>query len=64
MLYNIACVFAQLGEDERAIELLERAVGLGWRDRAWLETDTDLAALRGDATLQGIAGSHALMRWS
>jgi adenylate cyclase len=46
VLYNIACVYAQLGESERAIALLERAVGLGWRDRAWLETDTDLASLR------------------
>lgn len=46
VLYNIACVFALLDENERAIELLERAVALGWRDRAWLETDTDLASLR------------------
>ncbi|MGA7296102.1 MAG: tetratricopeptide repeat protein [Rhodanobacteraceae bacterium] len=47
VVYNIACVFAQLGESERGMDLLERAVGLGWRDRAWLETDSDLACLRG-----------------
>lgn len=46
VLYNIACVFARLGEAERAIELLERAVSLGWRDRAWLETDSDFILLR------------------
>ena len=54
VLYNIACVFAQLGEGERAIGLLERAVELGWRDRAWLETDTDLSSLRGTPRFEAL----------
>ncbi len=44
--YNAACTFSELGETARAIELLERAVELGWGDRAWMENDSDLAALR------------------
>jgi adenylate cyclase len=28
------------------LELLEKAVDLGWGDRAWLETDSDLVSLR------------------
>lgn len=54
VLYNIACVFALLGEDERATGLLERAVELGWRDRAWMETDTDLVSLRGTPRFEAL----------
>lgn len=46
VVYNIACVHALLDDRERAMELLEKAVALGWGDRAWLETDSDLACLR------------------
>jgi adenylate cyclase len=46
VLYNVACTYALLGETERAMELLEEAVNLGWGDRAWLETDSDLDSLR------------------
>ena len=54
VLYNIACVFALLGEDARAIGLLERAVELGWRDRSWMETDSDLASLRGTPRFEAL----------
>ena len=47
-LYNTACVYAALGNTDRALELLERAVELGWGDRAWIENDSDLASLRPD----------------
>ncbi len=47
-LYNAACVYATLGNGDRAIELLERAVELGWGDRAWIENDADLISLRAD----------------
>ena len=46
VLYNVACTYALLGESERAMELLEKAISLGWGDRAWLETDSDLDSLR------------------
>jgi adenylate cyclase len=45
-LYNISCTFAQLGEAERALDLLERAADLGWGDRAWMENDSDFTSLR------------------
>jgi len=44
--YNAACTFAVLEEHDRAIDLLERAVKLGWGDRAWMANDSDLASLR------------------
>ena len=46
VLYNVACTYALEGETERAMELLENAISLGWGDRAWLETDSDLDSLR------------------
>ena len=46
VLYNVACTYALLGESDRAMELLEKAISLGWGDRAWLETDSDLDSLR------------------
>ena len=45
VLYNVSCTFAQLGDQDRAMDLLEQAVKLGWGDRAWIENDSDLAAL-------------------
>jgi adenylate cyclase len=46
-LYNLACVYSQLGEPEAAFDLLERAVSNGrpfWKD--WIENDSDLDGLR------------------
>jgi adenylate cyclase len=48
-LYNAACTFAQLGEKERAIELLQRwAPNAGLEKRLWLRNDTDFEPLRDD----------------
>jgi adenylate cyclase len=46
VLYNVACVFAQLGEPEQALEALEKSIGMGFGYRAWIENDTDLVSLR------------------
>ncbi len=48
VLYNVACFYSIQGDLEQAMELLARAVELGWGDRAWLETDSDLDPLRQD----------------
>jgi len=48
VLYNVACFYAEQGDAERAVDLLERAVSLGWGDRAWMEHDSDLDALHGN----------------
>src|SRR5262249_58984903 len=45
VLYNVACFYVEQGDSERAIELLEKAVDLGWGDRAWMMNDSDLAPL-------------------
>ncbi|WP_052633581.1 TIR domain-containing protein [Pseudoxanthomonas suwonensis] len=45
VLYNVACFNVIRGDHERAMDLLERAVEMGFGDRAWIETDSDLDPL-------------------
>jgi adenylate cyclase len=54
VLYNAACSFANAGEPDRALEMLDRAVGTGRGFRAWIEHDPDLDSLRGLARFQQI----------
>lgn len=57
VLYNIGCFYALQGDAERAIDLLEKAVRLGWGDRAWIETDSDLDSLRDHPRFQALLDS-------
>ena len=54
LLYNVACVYASLNENDDAIEILERAVDRGFGQREWIETDPDLASLRGTPRYEAI----------
>ena len=44
--YNSACIFARLGDTERALDLIERAIALGSRNKKYFETDSDFASVR------------------
>jgi tetratricopeptide (TPR) repeat protein len=44
--YNLACLRAQLGQKNDAMEALEKAVEKGFRNTELLATDTDLDPLR------------------
>ena len=46
-LYNVACNYAMAGELEHALDLLERAIQLGFGYVDWFQNDLDLAPLRG-----------------
>jgi Flp pilus assembly protein TadD len=46
VLYNVACTHATLGENEQAIDYLERAVSNGMAQVEWLENDPDLEGVR------------------
>jgi non-specific serine/threonine protein kinase len=54
VLYNIACNFTLLGQPEEAIDCFEKAVGLGYRHKRWLEQDTDLISLRSHPRFQAL----------
>lgn len=45
-LYNIACIYAQMGEAEEAVECLERSVSKGMAQIEWIVNDTDLDPIR------------------
>ena len=45
VLYNIACFYVIQGDNERALDLLEKALTMGFGNRAWIETDSDLDPL-------------------
>ncbi|MFC3717397.1 TPR end-of-group domain-containing protein [Luteimonas soli] len=57
VLYNIACFYAEQGNRTRAIELLEKAVQMGWGDRAWMENDSDLDPLHDDPRFKALLAS-------
>lgn len=46
VLYDCACAYALIGETDRALDLLERAVAAGRGFRGWYESDSDLDAIR------------------
>jgi tetratricopeptide (TPR) repeat protein len=45
--YWAACIAAQLGERERAVELIRQALAQGFRVNMWLHADMDLEPLHG-----------------
>ena len=57
VLYNVACVFALLGENARAIDCLQRSTTHGWVQKEWMAHDPDLAGLRSDPRFQKLVGS-------
>ena len=46
VLYNVGCIFSLAGETEKAINVLERAVDKGLKQRGWFEHDSNLDSLR------------------
>ncbi|HSQ68885.1 MAG TPA: tetratricopeptide repeat protein [Steroidobacteraceae bacterium] len=53
-VYNAACTYAVIGDPDRAVELLARAVELGWSSAEWLAHDPDVDSLRADPRFQRI----------
>lgn len=52
--YNMACAYARLKQNDKAFEMLNKAIDEGFTNRQTFETDTDLASLRSDARFQQI----------
>lgn len=48
LLYNLACIYSMLDLVPEALDLLEKAVRLGLRQRGWFEHDNNLDALRAE----------------
>jgi len=46
--YNLACSFALVVQKRKALETLQKAVDLGYRDFDYIKSDSDLASLHDD----------------
>ena len=58
--YNVACIYALLGEPETALDWLEKIYpGLGHVQREWLHSDPDFSSLRGNPRFQRLVISSA-----
>jgi serine/threonine protein kinase/Flp pilus assembly protein TadD len=56
-LYNVACVYALLGQTEEAIDTLTQAVAGGFTHKAWIENDSDFKSLQGHARFKALLNS-------
>lgn len=45
-LYNVACVYSNIGEIDKALDCLEKSVRKGMAEVDWMKNDTDLDNLR------------------
>jgi tetratricopeptide (TPR) repeat protein len=58
MLYNCSCLYARLGEKDRALDTLERAIGMGYENFRWMQHDPDLDKLRPEPRFQQLLAGH------
>ena len=56
VLYNVACVYALLGESEQALDCLEKSITHGWGQKEWMENDPDLVSLRSHPRFLALTG--------
>jgi tetratricopeptide (TPR) repeat protein len=49
LLYNVACIYALAERADSALDCLERAIERGFAHRPWLERDSNLDFVRGNA---------------
>jgi len=55
VLYNCACTYAHLGKKNEAFGLLQKAIGIGYKNIIeWVENDPDLEAYREDPQFKEI----------
>jgi adenylate cyclase len=63
ILYNAACTYSLMGEKDKALNLLEKAVRNGYGHKEWLENDPDFASLsdhpRFQALMQRLTGTSS-----
>jgi adenylate cyclase len=58
MLYNCTCLYTRLGDPERAIETLHRAIAAGYQNYGWIKQDPDLNAIRDRPEFLALMSGH------
>ena len=54
VLYNVACVYSNLNEADKAIDCLEKSITSGMGQKDWIENDADLDPLRPHPRFQAL----------
>ncbi len=54
MLYNAACMYVRIGDQERAIDSLRHAVAAGYTNFGWMQNDPTLVSLHGHPEFQAM----------
>jgi len=55
LYWSLAVASVRLQDQQRALAMLERAVGAGWLDGPWLEKDSELDPLRSEPRFRALA---------
>jgi hypothetical protein len=56
--YDLACALALQGETQAALDQLKVAIGAGYRNWQWIESDSDLVSVRADPDYAKLMRSH------
>ena len=56
VLYNLGCSLALTGNADAALEILKRAISLGFEDLSFMASDEDLRSLRELAGFRALTG--------
>jgi transcriptional regulator GlxA family with amidase domain len=55
--YNAACAYSIRGDKDRAMEMIEKAIAAGFRDKGSFNRDEDLSAVRSDPRFQKLVAA-------
>lgn len=56
--YNWACLYAIMGDNDKALSYLRKAFELGYRDFAWMRSDYDLDGIRNTAAYKTLVAEY------
>ena len=54
VLYNVACVYALVGEVHKALDCLEKSATSGYGNKEWMQNDPDFDPLRNHRRFQAL----------
>jgi adenylate cyclase len=54
VLYNVACIYSQLGDGEIAIDCLEKSIATGMGQKEWIDNDPHFDPLRSHPRFQAL----------
>lgn len=53
-IYNVGCLYARMGDHDRALDLIETTIRNGFGHKEWIENDPDLTSLRNEPRFESL----------